>query len=161
MKPTAQRIGVFIDNQNLFYSSTRIFSKFIDYKKLLEFIVKDRQLVRALAYVVESQETNQDNFINILKKSGYEVKSKNLKRRPDGTAKGDWDMGIAIDTISLAEKLDVIGLVTGDGDFCPLLNKVKAMGCRVEVYYIKGSCAEELIEAADEAIPIDKNLCLE
>jgi len=128
---------------------------------LLDFIVRDRQLVRAIAYVVESQETNQEHFISILKKSGYEVKKKLLKRRPDGTAKGDWDMGIAIDTISLASKLDVVALVTGDGDFVPLINKLKALGCYVEVYYIKGSCAEELMEAADEAIPIEKNLCLE
>lgn len=157
----SQRIGVFVDNQNLFYSATRIFNKYLDYKKLLEFIVRDRQLIRALAYVVESEETRQGHFINILKRHNYEIRSKNLKRRPDGTAKGDWDMGIAIDSMSLAVKLDVVALVSGDGDFLPLINKLKALGCRVELYYIKGSCADEIIEAADDAYLIEKTLCLE
>jgi uncharacterized LabA/DUF88 family protein len=158
---SSQRVGVFVDNQNLFYSTTRIFNNYLDYKKLLDFIVRDRQLIRAIAYVVESDETRQNHFINILKKNNYEVRSKHLKRRPDGTAKGDWDMGIAIDSMSIAAKLDVVALVSGDGDFLPLIDKLKAMGCRVEVYYIKGSCAEEIITAADDAYLIDKTLCLE
>jgi uncharacterized LabA/DUF88 family protein len=144
-----QRLGVFVDVQNLFYSAKTIHHSKINYEKLLQMIVKGRKLIRALAYIVQKEEDNsQQAFIEVLNRLGYEVKSKNLRVRPDGTAKGDWDMGIAIDTISLVDKLDAVALVSGDGDFAPLVEMLKARGSRVEVYSFKESTSVDLMNAA-------------
>ncbi|MFC2140232.1 NYN domain-containing protein [Candidatus Auribacterota bacterium] len=155
-----QRIGVFVDVQNLFYSAKYIHHSKINFKKLLEIVVGGRGLVRALAYIVQKADIDQGNFIDALLRLGYEIKSKELKERADGTAKGDWDMGIAIDTISISSKLDTVVLVTGDGDFVPLVEMLKANGCRVEVISFEKSTAKELIESASEYIPIEESLLL-
>jgi len=144
-----QRVGIFVDVQNLFYSAKSIHHSKINFEKLLYMTLRGRKLVRAIAYVVQKEEDDsQHAFIEVLKRLGYEVKSKDLKIRPDGTAKGDWDMGIAIDTMSMVGKLDTIVLVSGDGDFVPLVEMLKANGCRVEVYSFRESTAADLIKAA-------------
>ena len=155
-----QRVGVFVDVQNLFYSAKSIFKGKINFKRLLETSVKDRVLIRAIAYIVQKTEVDQSGFIEALDRLGYEIRSKDLKVRGDGTAKGDWDMGIAIDSISIASKLDTIVLITGDGDFVPLVEMLKATGCRVEVVSFERSTAHELIEAANEYFAIGEDLLL-
>jgi len=155
-----QRIGVFVDVQNLFYSARALYNGKMNFKKLLENIVAGRQLTRAIAYIVQKQDSYQANFIDALRRLGYEVKSKELKIRFDGTAKGDWDMGIAIDALATAPKLDVVVLVSGDGDFEPLVEMLKAQGCKVEVVSFEKSSAAELINAATEYVPIDKTWLL-
>ncbi|MEE9259792.1 MAG: NYN domain-containing protein, partial [Candidatus Scalindua sediminis] len=110
-----QRLGIFVDVQNMFYSAKALHQSKIDYSKLLQEIVAKRDLVRAVAYVVHKSDVDQSSFTDALKRLGYEIKTKELRLRPDGTAKGDWDMGIAIDTIGMAPKLDTVVLVTGDG----------------------------------------------
>lgn len=153
-----QRIAIFVDVQNVFYSARNIFHSKIDFNALRNMIVGERQLIRALAYLVIHEDIDQTGFIDVLKRQGYEIRIKDLKVRPDGTAKGDWDMGIAIDSISLSDKVDTVVLVTGDGDFVPLVEMLKARGCRVEVVAFEGSTAQELIKSASLFIPVDESL---
>ncbi|MCK4649081.1 NYN domain-containing protein, partial [bacterium] len=110
-----QKVGVFVDVQNMFYSARHQYRAKLNFTKLLESAVKGRRLIRAIAYIVQTEGIDQKNFIDMLSRTGYEVKSKDLKIRPDGTRKGDWDMGIAIDSISLADRIDAMILVSGDG----------------------------------------------
>lgn len=155
-----QKIGVFVDVQNLFYSARALHQSKMNFKKLLESIVHGRKLTRAIAYIVKKPEIDQSGFIDALTRLGYEIKSKDLRVRLDGTAKGDWDMGIAIDAVAMAQKLDVVILVSGDGDFVPLVEMLKAQGCKVEVVSFEKSTAVELIDAATEYIAIDKSWLL-
>lgn len=155
-----QRVGVFADVQNLFYSARNIYDAKTHFGKLLKFIVAERKLVRAVAYIVQKEGVDQSNFVEALERFGYEVKSKVLKIRADGTAKGDWDMGIAIDSVAMADKLDTVVLVSGDGDFVPLVEMLKARGCRVEVLAFERSTAAELKEAATLYIPIEERFLL-
>lgn len=143
-----QRLGVFVDVQNMFYAARNQYGARLNYGKLLAQIVGDRQLVRAVAYLIRSPEVDQSKFIAMLRGLGFEVRVKDLRVRPDGSTKGDWDMGIAIDTLTLAERLDVVCLVTGDGDFVDLVNMLKALGVRVELCSFRPSTADELINAA-------------
>jgi uncharacterized LabA/DUF88 family protein len=144
-----QRLAILIDVQNMFYSALSIYKKKLNFETLLPLIVRGRRLTRSIAYVVQTPEVDQTKFLDFLVGLGVDIKSKKLKVRPDGSAKGDWDMGLAIDAINLAQKVDVIALVTGDGDFVALVEKLKAMGVRVEVYSFPGSTADELRQAAD------------
>jgi uncharacterized LabA/DUF88 family protein len=155
-----QRLAVFVDVQNIFYSARAVYQRKVNFEQLLRKIVGGRELVRAVAYIVQSPDVDQTSFINLLHSVGFEVKGKQLKKRPDGTAKGDWDMGIAIDSISLADRVDVIALVSGDGDFCDLIRHLKASGVRCEVYAFASSTAEELKYTATEFIPLDSDVLL-
>ena len=155
-----QRVGVFVDVQNLFYSAKHLYDRKVDFEALLKLCVRGRALIRAFAYVVQTDELAQANFIEKLTQIGYEVKTKTVRFRADGSAKGDWDMGIAIDTISLHRKLDVIALVSGDGDFVPLVNMLKANGVKVEVFSFSRSTAEDLILAADEYFPLGEEVLM-
>jgi uncharacterized LabA/DUF88 family protein len=155
-----QRVAILIDVQNMFYSALNIYKKKLNFEALVHNVTRGRQLIRAIAYVVRSPEVDQTKFLDFLKSIGVEVKSKNLRVRPDGTAKGDWDMGLAIDAINLSQKVDVIALVSGDGDFTVLLEKLKALGVRVEVYSFPSSTAEELLEAADMYTALDAEVLL-
>jgi len=158
IRGSQQRIGVFVDVQNMFYSAKALHQSKIDYSKLLLEIVCNRNLIRAIAYVVQKPDVDQSSFTDALKRLGYEIKSKELRLRPDGTAKGDWDMGIAIDTIAIAPKLDTVVLVSGDGDFAPLVEMLKAHGCRVEVVSFRRSTAVELINAATKYTAIEESM---
>jgi uncharacterized LabA/DUF88 family protein len=153
-----QRLGIFVDVQNMFYSAKALHQSKIDYSKLLQEIITNRDPVRAIAYVVHKVDVDQSSFTDALKRLGYEIKTKELRLRPDGTAKGDWDMGIAIDTIGMAPKLDTVVLVTGDGDFVPLVEMLKAHGCRVEVVSFRRSTAVELIEACTQYTAIEESM---
>lgn len=155
-----QRIGIFIDVQNMFYSAKLLHQSKVDYGRLLREITGTRQLVRAIAYIVQKPDVNQAGFHEALTRFGYELKIKELKIRPDpdgragSTAKGSWDIGLTIDALMMAPKLDTVILVTGDGDYVPLVDTLKSQGCRVEVVSFERSTAGELIRAADQYIPI-------
>jgi uncharacterized LabA/DUF88 family protein len=155
-----QRVAVVVDVQNLFYSAKFQYNARVNFKKLLELAVDERQLIRALAYVVQTKDIDQTSFLDLLKGSGYEVKSKDLKIRADKSSKGDWDMGIAIDSISLSEKIDVLVLVSGDGDYVDLLNYLKSRGVKIEVISFPKSTAQELIDTASEYIALDEKYLL-
>ena len=153
------RVGIFVDVQNIFYAA-KPFNARLDFEKLMELSVGKRRLIRAIAYVVQSPDVDQSNFISMLQQKSYEVKRKDLRQRSDGSAKGDWDMGMAIDVMSFVDKLDVLVLVSGDGDFVPLVDLVKTRGPRVEVISFTYNTARDLINSADEHIPIEDALLL-
>lgn len=156
---TELRVGIFVDVQNIFYAA-KPFNARLDFEKLLELSVGKRRLIRAIAYVVQSPDVDQSNFISMLQQKSYEVKIKDLRQRSDGSAKGDWDMGMAIDIMRFVDKLDVVVLVSGDGDFVPLVDLVKTLGPRVEVISFTYNTARDLINSADEHIPIEDALLL-
>ncbi len=155
-----QRVGVFVDVQNMFYSAKYIHKAKLNFAKLIENAVHGRQLIRAICYLIENKDIDQSSFIEMLKKNGYEIKSKPLRNRADGSAKGDWDMGMAIDVISLADKLDIVVLVSGDGDFSDLVYHLKSRGVYVEAISFRESTNEDLIRAADLYIQIEKDMLI-
>lgn len=145
-----QRVGVFVDVQNMYYSARNIYKAKVNFKTILKEAVKGRQLIRAIAYVIKADVKDESNFFEALKNLGYEVKAKDLQVFYGGAKKGDWDIGIAMDTIELAPKLDAVVLITGDGDFVPLVKHLKhAVGCYVEVMAFGKSSSQKLVEHAD------------
>ncbi|MBI4159091.1 NYN domain-containing protein [Candidatus Woesearchaeota archaeon] len=153
-----QRIGVFIDIQNLYYSSKHLYKKKVNFKAVLDEAVNSRTLVRAIAYVVRADELKENTFFEALKNIGFDIQEKELQIFAGGMKKGDWDVGIAVDTIKMAQKLDVVVLVSGDGDYAPLVEYLKnAQGCRVEVIAFGRSTSSKLKEVADEFIDLDSN----
>jgi uncharacterized LabA/DUF88 family protein len=152
-----QRVGVFVDVQNLYYSAKFIHKAKVNFKTLLSKAIKGRNLIRAIAYVIKADVKDEANFFDALKNFGYEVKAKDLQIFYGGAKKGDWDIGIAMDLIELASRLDAIVLVSGDGDFVPLVNHVKhALGCYVEIMAFGKSSSQMLVEVADNFIDMDK-----
>lgn len=145
-----QRVGIFVDVQNMFYAAKHLYNSKLNFARLLDYIARGRPLVRSIAYVVQTPEIDQSNFLTMLRANAYEIRSKDLKQRPDGSCKGDWDMGLALDALAMSERLDVVAIVSGDGDFVDLVNFLKARGVRVEVYSFPYSTAEELRHAATE-----------
>jgi uncharacterized LabA/DUF88 family protein len=153
------RVGVFVDVQNMFYAARGQNAR-LDFDALLQAATRGRRLICAIAYVVEAKEIDQSGFIALLQQKRYEVKRKDLKVRADGSFKGDWDMEIALDALEMADSLDVVVLVTGDGDFTSLVQKIKVRGPRVEVYSFPQNTAKELREAADKFVSIDKRMLI-
>jgi len=153
-----QRVGIFVDVQNMYYSARNIYKSKVNFKTLLKEAVRRRQLIRAIAYVIKADVKDEANFFEALKSLGYEVKAKDLQVFFGGAKKGDWDIGIAMDMIELAPKLDAIVLVSGDGDFVPLVQHLKhALGCYVEVLAFGKTSAQKLVEEADNFIDMDQN----
>jgi len=145
-----QRVGVFVDVQNLYYSARNVYKSKVDFRAILKEAIKGKNLIRAIAYVIRADVKDEKNFFDALKNLGYEVKEKDLQVFYGGAKKGDWDIGIAMDLIELAPKLDTVILVSGDGDFVPLVRHLKhALGCYVEVMAFGKSSSQKLIEAAD------------
>ena len=151
---TEQRVGVFVDVQNMFYAAKTLHQSKIEYRRLLDGILKGRKLVRAIAYVVRKADVDQSGFLEALRRSGYEVKEKELLIREDGTAKGDWKVEIALDAVGLAPRMDCAVFVTGDGDFVPLLKVLSSGGCRTEVVSFQQSTSNGLARMCDQFIPI-------
>jgi len=154
-----QRVGVFIDVQNVYYGARRLKGK-LDFDALLEGAVQGRRLIKTTAYVVESKETDQSQFIAMLEKRAIEVRRKALQVRADGSMKGDWDMELALDILDAAPGLDVVVLVSGDGDFTSLVKRVKSMGPRVEVVAFPRATAKSLVQAADSFQPLDRKFMI-
>ncbi|GEM_PF-193868 len=160
VKRDKPRVGVFVDVQNMFYAARENYNGKLDYAKLLDVVVRDRVLVTANAYVVYNPEIDQSSFISFLEYQGYKVKSKNLTVRSDGSAKGNWDVGMTIDIISMIDDLDVVALVSGDGDFCPLVEMLQKNGIAVEVYGFERNTSMELKGLADEFYPISGDMVI-
>jgi len=152
-----QRAGIFVDTQNLYYSAKNLYGAKVDFRKVLEVGLNQRQLIRAIIYVIRADIPEEENFFEALRNIGYEVKIKELRTYYDGTKRGDWDMGMAIDTIKLADKLDTVVLVSGDGDFTALVEHLKARGVKVEVMAFGKSTSSELRRVANEFIDMDLN----
>ncbi|QQG50066.1 MAG: NYN domain-containing protein [Candidatus Berkelbacteria bacterium] len=153
-----QRVGVFIDIQNMYYSARAMYDSHVNFGKILEHAVNKRQLIRAIAYVVRSDAPKEQTFFDALEKVGLEIRSKDIQIFPGGEKKGDWDVGVAVDAIKIADRLDVVVLVTGDGDFLPLVTYLKEnKGCRVEGIAFGRSTSSRLIEALDHFYDLDAN----
>ncbi len=154
-----QRLGIFVDVQNMFYSAKLLHQSKVDYGRLLKELTGSRHLVRALAYLVQKPDINQASFHEALTRFGYDIKVKEMKSRVDAEgkaqlSKSSWEVELTLDAISLAPKLDTAILITGDGNYTPLVWALKSQGCRVEVVGFDRATAGELIQAADQYIPI-------
>ncbi len=153
-----QRVGVFVDVQNLYYSAKHLYKAKVNFATILKEVVRGRKLIRAIAYVIRTDELKEKSFFDALNKIGFEVRAKDLQIFYGGAKKGDWDVGIAMDTIELAPRLDTVILVSGDGDYIPLLQHLRrALGCRVEVSAFRKSASSKLVEEADSFLDLDKN----
>ena len=156
VKNRDQRVAIRGDVQNRYYSGKNLYNARVNYKNLLSMIIQKRILVRAIAYVINADETKENVFFNALHEAGFEVKEKALQTFYGGAKKGDWDLGIAMDAIRLGNKVDSIILVSGDGDFKPVVNYLQqALGCLVEVVAFKRTASKELIELADDFTNIE------
>jgi uncharacterized LabA/DUF88 family protein len=150
-----QRVGVFIDVQNMYYSARNLYKKKVNFNTVLSEVLAGRNLIRALAYVIKADVKDEGSFYEALERMGFEVKAKDLQVFYDGAKKGDWDVGIAMDIMRLAPKLDTIVLVSGDGDFTDLVEHAKSLGCRVEVVAFGKTTSNKLKEAADFFMDLD------
>lgn len=144
----AQRVGILIDAVNLYHSARHLYKHKVNFGELLKEAVGDRQLVRAIAYVISTEAGDEQQFFDALTRVGIETKTKDLQIFIDGTKKGDWDVGIAIDAVRMAEKVDVVVLVSGDGDFVPLVTYLKNK-VQVEGMSFAKSSSTKLIEVLD------------
>jgi len=144
-----ERVGIFVDVQNIYYAARDQYGGKMDYQKLLDRVVDGRRVVEAYAYVVRSPEVDQTPFTDMLTRMGFVVRTKNLVTRVDGTTKGDWDIGIVLDILELADELDTVVLVSGDGDFVDLVNTLKSRDVKVEVAAFPASTAVALSSVAD------------
>lgn len=155
-----QRVAILVDVQNLFYSAKYQYKAKVNFSKLMDKALCSRQLIRALAYIVKTPDIDQTNFWDMLRSKGFEIKAKELRIRPDKTSKGDWDMGIAIDAISMSERLDVVVLVSGDGDFVDLVKMLKGKGLIVEIISFPKSTNDDLVKEATKYIPIEEEMLI-
>lgn len=157
IKNPYQRVGVFIDIQNLYYSAKNLYSAKVNFGKILETGVAGRQLIRAFAYCIRADIPEEQAFFDALTKAGFEVQSKDIQLFPGGVKKGDWDVGIVIDMIRLGPKLDVMILVSGDGDYVPALEYLRNQGHLIEVIAFGKSTSAKLIAETDEFTDLDSD----
>ena len=157
IKHKNQRVGIFIDTQNLYHCAKNIYGAKVNFDQVVKDGLLGRSLTRAVAYVITTESGEEKNFFEALEKMGIETKTKNLQIFAGGAKKADWDVGLAVDAIKLAPKLDAIILVTGDGDFVPLVEYLQSGGCQVEVMSFGKATSAKLIEAADDFIDLDLN----
>jgi len=144
-----QRVAVLADAQNLYHSAQSLYSRNIDYDALLDAAVDGRQLTRAIAYVIRADSPEEESFFEALVDIGYETRIKEIKTFGDGTQKADWDVGMSLDAVTLANHVDTVVLCTGDGDFSRLCSHLRHEGVRIEVIAFQESTADELVDAAD------------
>lgn len=156
IKHPSQRVGVFIDVQNMYYSAKNLFNCKVDFGQILEAAVADRQLIRAIAYVVKA--TGEEKpFFEALYQRGLETKERDVQVFSSGAKKADWDVGMAVDAIRIGEILDVVILVTGDGDFVELVDYLKHHGRQVEVMAFRETSSTKLVEVADDFTDLSKD----
>lgn len=158
VKRKDQRVGIFVDIQNLYHSAKNLYRARVNYKELMKELVDGRNLITAYAYVVKSETAEGESaFFDALEKSGLQLRSKDLQIFPGGMKKADWDVGMAVDAIRMSEPLDVVILVTGDGDFIPLIEYLRiGKGKTVEVAAFGRSASGKIREVADQFIDIEK-----
>lgn len=148
-----------MDVQNLYYSAKNLYNSRINFKNLLKLAVSDRTLTRAIAYVIKTDISEKEKtFFEAVNEAGFEIKEKDLQVFPGGAKKGDWDLGIGMDAIRLGLKVDSIVLISGDGDFVPVVNYLQqSLGCLVEVMAFGHSASRNLREMADDFIDIEEH----
>jgi uncharacterized LabA/DUF88 family protein len=154
MSQKTQRVGIFIDTQNLYHSARTMFQSNVNYKNLIDTALDSRQLVRAFAYVIKSPKGDEAAFVEALKELGIEIKIKDLQIFYGGEKKADWDVGIAMDIVRMSDKLDAVVLVSGDGDFTEVLKYIKSRGIRAEVIAFQKSSSSTLLSEADRFVDL-------
>jgi|AntAceMinimDraft_17_1070374.scaffolds.fasta_scaffold09207_5 uncharacterized LabA/DUF88 family protein len=156
-----ERIGIYLDSRNVYYTVRNTFDGGrVDIKELITRISRGRKVVRAIAYVVQADFDDKRAYFNMLGHNGFQVKRRDLKIRRDGSMKGDWDMGMALDLMRHYDHLDTIALVSGDGDFRDLAAYLKSQGVKIEVYGVDSCTALDLKQVADLFVPIDRKWLL-
>lgn len=145
-----QRVAVFVDVQNMYHSAKKIYGSNLSYSKMLRHCVRNRRLTRAIAYVLEREGIDQVSFLDHLRYCGFEVKKREVIERVDGSRKAEWELGIATDALQMAEKVDVIMFVSGNGVYADIIPMINAKGCRVEVCAFRESMADTLMHACDQ-----------
>lgn len=154
-------VALFVDVQNIYYTTRQAYNSHFDYNAFWARATKGRKVIKAIAYAIARKDPKQQQFQDILRAIGFEVKLKPYIQRSDGTSKGDWDVGITLDVMSWAPKVDTITLASGDGDFDLLLHKVQQdFGVSTEVYGVEALTASSLIQASTHFIPISGDLLL-
>ncbi|MSQ68955.1 MAG: NYN domain-containing protein [Gammaproteobacteria bacterium] len=156
-----KRVALFVDVQNIYYTTRDAYGQNFDYSTFWAAATRGREVVTAFAYAVDKGDEKQRQFQNILRGIGFEVRLKTYLQRADGSAKGDWDVGIVLDVLDYAPQADVVVLASGDGDFAPLVARViDRHGVEVEIYGVARLSAAALKMAATRFMPIDAGLLL-
>jgi uncharacterized LabA/DUF88 family protein len=157
IKHKEQRVGVFIDTQNLYHSARNLYQARVNFGAVLKDAVAGRKLVRAVAYVITTEAGDEKNFFEALSKLGIETKTKDLQIFAGGAKKADWDVGLAVDAIKMSPRLDSVVIVSGDGDFIPLVEYLQTIGVQVEVVSFGKSTSGKLREAVDDFVDLSIN----
>ena len=156
-----KKVSVFVDVQNIYYTTKQQFNSNFDYNKFWKLVTYQREVVVAIAYTTDRGDTKQIQFQNILRAIGFEVKLKPFINRADGSAKGDWDVGITIDIMEYASKSDIIVLASGDGDFDVLIQRIRTLhNNETEIYGVSNLTANSLKNVASNFFPINNELLL-
>lgn len=156
-----ETVSILVDVQNVYYTTKHAYGRNFDYNKFWANVTENRSVVNATAYAIDRGDEKQRQFQNILKAIGFEVKLKPYIQRSDGSAKGDWDVGIALDAMEYAEHSDTVVLVSGDGDFDLLVDRIRSKHqSSVEVYGVEMLTAASLIHSANKYIPIESSLLM-
>jgi len=158
IKHKDQRVGVLVDVSNMYHSAKNLYSQKVNFKEILREAVAGRKLIRATAYVIKTEGGEEMPFFEALSQQGFEVKMKDLQIFAGGSKKADWDVGISVDAIKLADKLDVVVLVTGDGDYLPLVSYLQnTKSCLVEVMAFRQTASSKLVEESDDFTNLSDN----
>lgn len=159
IKHKEQRVGIFIDTQNLYHSAKNLYHARVNFGAIVKDVLAGRQLIRAIAYVITTEAGDERGFFEALEKMGIEAKTKNLQIFAGGAKKADWDVGLAVDAIAMAPKLDAVVIVSGDGDFIPLVEYLRLnQGCQVEAASFGKSSSGKLKETVDSFLDLDTNV---
>jgi uncharacterized LabA/DUF88 family protein len=158
VKHPEQRVGILVDVSNMYHSAKNLYKKKVNFQAILKDAVAGRKLIRATAYVIKTESEEETSFFEALSQQGFEVKMKDLQIFAGGAKKADWDVGISVDAIKLADKLDVVILVTGDGDYLPLVSFLQnTKGCLVEVMAFRQTASSKLVEESDDFTNLSEN----
>ena len=157
IKHKEQRVGVFIDTQNLYHCARNLYQARVNFGAVLKDAVAGRKLVRAVAYVITTEAGDEKNFFEALSKLGIETKTKDLQIFAGGSKKADWDVGLAVDAIKMSPRLDSVVIVSGDGDFVPLVEYLQTVGVQVEVVSFGKSTSGKLREIVDDFVDLGDN----
>ena len=157
IKHKEQRVGVFIDTQNLYHSARNLYQSRVNFGAVLKDAVAGRKLVRAVAYVITTEAGDEKNFFEALSKLGIETKTKDLQIFAGGAKKADWDVGLAVDAIKMSPRLDSVVIISGDGDFIPLVEYLQTIGGQGEVVSFGKSTSGKLREAVDDFVDLSLN----
>ena len=156
-----EKVAIFVDVQNIYYTIRQTYACHFDYGAFWSVATSKRTVIRAIAYAIDRGDQKQIQFQQILKRMGFRVKLKPFIQRSDGSAKGDWDVGIALDMMEYAPDVDVVVLASGDGDFDLVVDKIRQKyGVAVEVFGVSNLTAPSLIDCATRFVPIEGKLLL-